>query len=284
MGTMTPEDRTALNERAQQLADSMRAAMPTAAEAAKAFHALMASPEAQAVCEFWKTLNEERKKRGNMTWDEKKNCLQDALTVMGQAGKSPADVLWVGSEDGTYAISWEQFVPMANFEYADGEKSVARDVVIVGDGWWLERWFVDEDWMSGWVYKENPTRKFNAAPFDAVRGGYDDTLASLQSHGDRAYEEPVFKTYTDAEWRPASSTEKSDSMKTGDVVEATCPNCDWDKARVQMRKPVLEETNVGEYKYYVVVGFRSALLCLGCMRIWESDESFPVLSSDHKSE
>ena len=49
------------------------------------------------------------------------------------------DVLWIGGED--FYISKELFLKLADVEYDSGYggQEVATDLVIVGNGWWLER-------------------------------------------------------------------------------------------------------------------------------------------------
>ena len=68
------------------------------------------------------------------------NLLEETLDVLKNYGRSPKDVRWVGSKDGKYAITWKEFKKIANVEYDIGyeRQQIAQDLVIVGDGWWLE--------------------------------------------------------------------------------------------------------------------------------------------------
>ena len=68
------------------------------------------------------------------------------------------NVRWVGSKNGKYAMSWEEFAAIAvSFEYENrsGRVEVAEDLVVVGDDWWLERReYNGDEW---WEFKSLPT-------------------------------------------------------------------------------------------------------------------------------
>jgi hypothetical protein len=113
---------------------------------------------------------------------ERRNLLEETLAALVAEDKSPQDVLWVGSEDGRYALSWEEFSRIADVEYDPGygAQEIAADLVVVGDGWWLERW--EYDGAEGWSFKECPVRQPDAEPFRVVRGDLWPRLAWLQAH------------------------------------------------------------------------------------------------------
>lgn len=93
------------------------------------------------------------------------NLLQETLETLRDNGKTPADVIWVGSSDGTKAITWEQFVEIANVGY---------NLVVVGDTWWLERG--EYDGSEWWEVKERPHIHEKHLPFNNVLlRGYQDT-------------------------------------------------------------------------------------------------------------
>lgn len=98
------------------------------------------------------------------------NLLEETLEALREAGKSPADVLWVGSRDGAYAVSWDEFCAIArNTEYEkdSGAPEIAWDLVIAGDGWWLER--REYDGSEWWEFKTTPAKRLDAKPFSLVR-------------------------------------------------------------------------------------------------------------------
>jgi hypothetical protein len=79
-----------------------------------------------------------------------------ALVLMESKGKKTTDVLWVGTHDGEFAGTWDDFKSM----------SIMRgDLVICGDGWWLVR--EPASYRSGgkrWRYIEPPICLTTAKP------------------------------------------------------------------------------------------------------------------------
>ena len=81
------------------------------------------------------------------------NLLEETKEKLADCHKTPKDVLWVGTSDGSEAITWEEFEKLANFEYDNGRShdlEIRSDLVVVGKGWWLQR----EEWPYRclWVY------------------------------------------------------------------------------------------------------------------------------------
>lgn len=108
------------------------------------------------------------------------NLLEETIQVLKKYGKTPKDVLWVGSVDGEYAISWEEFEKIAeNVWYYNGygSQEIAYDLVVVGDDWWLER--VEYDGSEWWEIRKKPEKKPDAKPFRVVGIGAWDTLKEL---------------------------------------------------------------------------------------------------------
>ncbi len=77
-------------------------------------------------------------------------------------------VAWVGSFDGSFAMSWEDF--SMKFIGETYTPDVARDelpydlVVVMKDESWYERL----PWSVGWVHRRLPFKHWNAKPFDYV--------------------------------------------------------------------------------------------------------------------
>ena len=98
---------------------------------------------------------------------KKVNLLEETIHKMQDYGKNPKNVLWIGSKDGKYAINWEKFVEIADRLYMpDSEvQLIAKDLVIVGDDWWLER----KEYNGGewWNFVQTPKKK-ECKPFDTV--------------------------------------------------------------------------------------------------------------------
>jgi len=96
------------------------------------------------------------------------NLLSETLSNLLSNGKSPADVFWVGSKDGEYAISWEEFAKIANVDYHKGfgGQAVASDLVVVGQSWWLERG--EYDGSEWWEFKSTPVKLNDCSKFHTV--------------------------------------------------------------------------------------------------------------------
>jgi len=67
------------------------------------------------------------------------------------------EVWWVGSADGVYVSTWEQFLPLADVEYSSGyggQEAPGDLVVVFVDGSWLSRGVYDgSEW---WVHNLIP--------------------------------------------------------------------------------------------------------------------------------
>lgn len=87
------------------------------------------------------------------------NLLQETIKVLAAHKLTPKDVVWVGSEDGTYATNWDGFAKIADREYNSGlgGQEVIRDLVVVGEDWWLERH--EYDGSEWWEFKQLPKQK-----------------------------------------------------------------------------------------------------------------------------
>jgi hypothetical protein len=82
------------------------------------------------------------------------NLLDETIEVLAQHGKSPQDVIWVGSHNAW--TTWKNFEAVANTEYdaGFGSQQVAGDLLIVGKNWWLERH--EYDGRENWVFNSRP--------------------------------------------------------------------------------------------------------------------------------
>lgn len=92
--------------------------------------------------------------------------------------KTIKDVLWVGAPDYGY-MTWDEFAALADINYDDGygAQEIAKDLVIVGDSWWLERY--EYDGSESWDYKELPVKPNNHIQVMSVRGGMWKTLEEI---------------------------------------------------------------------------------------------------------
>jgi len=81
--------------------------------------------------------------------------LAETLAVLSGAGKQTSDVVWVGSPNFGYT-DWANFAAVADADYVPtwGLNTVASDLMIVGDSWWLER--QSSEMGVWWEYKTLP--------------------------------------------------------------------------------------------------------------------------------
>lgn len=88
--------------------------------------------------------------------------LDDVVVELSFNAKQPKDVRWVGSKDGKVAISWQEFAPIAA-QFDASHSGTPRDLVIVGDDWWLS--VNEDDGEQYWEYQTQPVRHPNAISF-----------------------------------------------------------------------------------------------------------------------
>ena len=70
------------------------------------------------------------------------NLFDETLEKLKEHNLTPREVRWVGSQDGQFAITWEEFTVIAksiNYDCSYGVDEINTGLVVVGDGWWLER-------------------------------------------------------------------------------------------------------------------------------------------------
>lgn len=82
--------------------------------------------------------------------------LEETIAVIQSEGGSVDEVKWVGSSDGTYAISWDEFCEIAKINYDDGYggQEIAEDLVVVGTNWWMTRG--EYDGSEWWEFHTKP--------------------------------------------------------------------------------------------------------------------------------
>lgn len=108
------------------------------------------------------------------------NLLEETLEFLKEHGKTGFDVLWVGHRamDARDTVipagTWEEFAALAAFEYDDGlgDININKELVIVGDDWWLER--EEYDGAEWWEFRKLPLRPADAAPLSQAALKYPD--------------------------------------------------------------------------------------------------------------
>ena len=108
------------------------------------------------------------------------NLIKETIEDIKENGYSESDIEWVGSKDGKYGMSWDSFkeaFERIEYDCGFGGQEVAKDLVVVGNGWWLERH--DYDGAENWEFKSIPVAIENQSSFDKILGCWD-TLREIQ--------------------------------------------------------------------------------------------------------
>ena len=104
--------------------------------------------------------------------------IKETVEWLKDLGYEESDVLWVGSNDGKFAMSWADFKnKFKDIEYDSGygRQEIADDLVVVGKNWWLER--EEYDGAEHWAYKKYP-KITSGKSFDKIVGSWD-SLADI---------------------------------------------------------------------------------------------------------
>ena len=106
------------------------------------------------------------------------NLLKETEIYIEMWGKKVTDVKWVGSEDYGW-FTWEDFKELANVDYDDGfgAQEVAKDLLVVGEDWWLERH--EYDGSEWWELKELPVKPDEYKKPNMLIGGMWKNLGEL---------------------------------------------------------------------------------------------------------
>lgn len=108
------------------------------------------------------------------------NLLKETLSDIKFNGKTPEDILFIGSRDGEYSCTWDEFIVLANIEYDSGYggQEIASDLVIVfKDNTYMDRY--EYDGSESWAYNETPKAKKKTKKITRLTG--DSCWVSLRS-------------------------------------------------------------------------------------------------------
>lgn len=89
--------------------------------------------------------------------NKRSNLLDETLDTLSTHGKEYEDVYWVGN--GTFHFSWDAFKAVAentDYDAGFGSAEIAKDLLIVGNNWWLERH--EYDGSEWWEFKTTPAK------------------------------------------------------------------------------------------------------------------------------
>lgn len=105
------------------------------------------------------------------------NLLEETIKIIEENGKDESMVKWCGTSE--IYFDWETFKTLADKRYDSGYGSpdVATDLIVVGDGWWLERH--EYDGSEWWEFKELPKKPDTLRKPEKLIGGKWDSLADI---------------------------------------------------------------------------------------------------------
>lgn len=101
-----------------------------------------------------------------------KNLREETIKAIEDADHTTGDVAWVGTDDGEYAISWDEFTKISNFLYDNdfGSAHIPMDLVVkFHSDDWLERGLAD-GWEC-WQYNCLPKAGLAPKKFDFMFEG-----------------------------------------------------------------------------------------------------------------
>lgn len=81
------------------------------------------------------------------------NLLEETITCIESSGHTPANIVFIGSEESGHQCTWEEFTKLANREYKDGfgAAQVSQDLIIVfSDG--MKMWRGEYDGSEWWEF------------------------------------------------------------------------------------------------------------------------------------
>lgn len=96
------------------------------------------------------------------------NLLKETVQDIKESGHTIKDVAFIGSDDGEYGCTWEEFKLLADFDYnwGFGSQKVARDLIVVfkdGATMWRHEYDGSEEWKySRHITIPSTTKKITA--------------------------------------------------------------------------------------------------------------------------
>ena len=105
------------------------------------------------------------------------NLLEETKRALQEFKHNISDIIWIGGND--YRIKIDEFIKLADVEYDNGYggQEVAKDLVVVGEDWFLERH--EYDGAEWWEYKTIPQMPKAVKTVNGLTGGSWSTLAEI---------------------------------------------------------------------------------------------------------
>lgn len=106
------------------------------------------------------------------------NLWKETIECLNENGKTFDDVLFIKGDN--FDITKDNFEGVAkktNYDNSYGAQQVARDIVLVGENWWIER--AEYDGSEWWEFKIKPIDYGKTQAITKLAGGMWDTLSKL---------------------------------------------------------------------------------------------------------
>ena len=106
------------------------------------------------------------------------NLWEETLKILDENGKTFDDVLFIQGND--FQITkgnFEEVAKKSDYYSGYGAQHIAKDLVLVGEDWWIER--NEYDGMEWWDFKSIPIRCGNVETITKLGIGMWDTLKEL---------------------------------------------------------------------------------------------------------
>ena len=98
------------------------------------------------------------------------NLWEETIEILSEYGKTFDDVLFIQGDD--FEITKDNFETVAkhaNYDSGFGAQRVAKDLILVGKDWWLERG--EYDGSEWWCFKTIPQKKDEIKNITRLDGG-----------------------------------------------------------------------------------------------------------------
>lgn len=106
------------------------------------------------------------------------NLWDETLEKLSEHGKTFEDVRYIqGADFKITKENFEQVAKQSDYYTGYGAAKVAEDLVLVGKGWWLERY--EYDGAESWHFKEAPKQINETKEVKRLAGGRWNTLGEL---------------------------------------------------------------------------------------------------------
>ena len=104
--------------------------------------------------------------------------LKEIESILENHNLTPEDIHWIGNKE--VKTNWENFKNITDVE-PDFRDKIACDILIVGDGWWLERYYhTGTEW---WGFRQYPKEPIKKVYLKWIVGGLEHTdLKSMNAY------------------------------------------------------------------------------------------------------